>query len=304
MDLVILAGGMGSRFGGNKQTAYVDENNSFLLDYSIYNALQSGFDKFVFILNQASYQLVKDKYSKYLSNLAKCEFIIQDDQKILQPKNINRVKPLGTAYALLCVEDVVKDNFCIINADDYYGKHSFSVASKFLKHLDKKSNQFALVGYQLKNTLSENGTVKRGVCTIDNNDNLTKLTESIVEQKDGKIIAKALDNQTEVVADINTLVSMNMFCLSPAVFNLLHKQFNIFTADNQNLTSKEFLLPTELQNLMSKQQLQLKVIPTADVWIGMTYQQDQPFVVAELKKLVDKEEFPTAVYKKFKTAIK
>lgn len=299
MDLIVLAGGMGSRFGGNKQTAYVDEYNSFLLDYSIYNALQSGFDKVVFILNQKSYDEVKDKYQKYLQGIAKCEFIIQDDQKILKPANIDRTKPLGTGYALLCVRDVVKDNFCIINADDYYGKDSFAVASKFLKDLGSKSNQFAIVGYKLKNTLSENGSVKRGVCKTDKNGKLTNLVESVVEQRDNKIFAKALDTEKENIVDDSTLVSMNMFCFNTKIFDLLDNNFNAFVKNKQNLQDKEFLIPAEVQHLMSQNKLGIQVLPTTDVWIGMTYQQDKPFVVSELKKLVDKGEFPPAVYKNF-----
>ena len=299
MDLVVLAGGMGSRFGGNKQTAYVDEYNGFLLDYSIYNALKNGFDKIVFILNEKSYEEVKQKYQKYLQGKAQCEFVIQDDQKILRPANIDRIKPLGTGYALLCVKDIVKDNFCIINADDYYGKDSFKVASNFLKNLDNKSTEFALVGYQLKNTLSENGSVKRGVCNIGLNGKLTNLVESIVEQKDNKLFATELDSNNQKVVDDKTLVSMNMFCFNTKFFDMLKENFDKFAADNQKLQSKEFLIPAEVQNLMSQNKLSMKVLPTNDVWIGMTYQQDKPFVVSELKKLVDKGEFPPCVYKNF-----
>ena len=299
MELIILAGGMGSRFGGNKQTAFVDEHKGFLLDYSIYNAIKSGFNKVVFILNEQSYDEIKQKYSTCLNGLAKCEFVIQDDDAVLNKYGIARAKPLGTAYAILCLKDVIKENFCIINADDYYGKDSFKVASKFLSELDAQSTEFALVGYKLKNTLSKNGSVKRGICKVDQNGILTKITESLVEQKQDKIFAKDLQTGKEILANNTTLVSMNMFCFNLKVFDLLGKNFVDFSSDLTNLQNNEFLISTELQKLMNDNLISLKVLPTSDVWIGMTYQQDKPFVVSELKKLVNKGEFPQCVYKNF-----
>ena len=299
MELVVLAGGMGSRFGGNKQSAFVDEHKGFLFDYSIYNAIKSGFNKVVFILNEQSYDEIKQKYSTCLNGLAKCEFVIQDNDAILKKYGIKRTKPLGTAYAVLCLKDVVKQNFCIINADDYYGKDSFKVASKFLSELDEQSTEFALVGYKLKNTLSNNGSVKRGICKVDENGILTKITESIVEQKQDKIFAKDLQTGKEVLADDTTLASMNMFCFNLKVFDLLSKNLVDFSRDLTNLQNNEFLISTELQKLMNDNLISIKVLPTSDVWIGMTYQQDKPFVVSELKKLVNKGEFPQCVYKNF-----
>ena len=299
MDLVILAGGMGSRFGGNKQTECVDENNGFLLDYSIYNAIKSGFDRIVFILNEQSYEIVKQKYPKCLNGIAKCEFVVQHQDDILKRFGINREKPLGTAYAILCLKDIIKDNFCIINADDYYGKESFEVASKFLTELKPQSTEFALVGYKLKNTLSENGSVKRGVCKVDKNGTLTQLTESLVEQKDGKIFAKELLTGKDFRVDDTTLVSMNMFCFNTKIFDLLNKNFVDYMRHIKNMQNKEFLISTEVQKLMDENYVSLKVLPTSDIWIGMTYQQDKPFVVSALKKLVEKGEFPQCVYKNF-----
>lgn len=299
MELVVLAAGMGSRFGGNKQTSYVDEHNGFLLDYSIYNAIKSGFNKVVFILNKQSFEDIKQKYSTCLKGIAECEFVIQDNEKILNKFNVNRTKPLGTGYALLCTKDVVKDNFCIINADDYYGKDSFNVASKFLKELDPQSNEFAIIGYQLKNTLSQNGSVKRGVCECDKNGNLKNIVESIVEQKNGKLVATELDGNNARVVDSKAPVSMNMFCFNTKIFDMMQNNFDKFLLDMENLQKKEFLIPTELQNLKQSKDLTMKVLPTTDIWIGMTYQEDKPFVVSELKKLVEKGEFPSCVYKNF-----
>lgn len=299
MELVVLAGGMGSRFGGNKQTSYVDDCNSFLLDYSIYNAIKAGFDKVVFILNETSYNEVKQKYQKYLNGIARCEFVIQDNKKIFNLYKTNRTKPLGTAYALLCTKNVVKDNFCIINADDYYGKNSFSVAANFLKNLNPQSTNFALVGYNLQKTLSQNGSVKRGICSMDNNGRLTNLVESIVEQKENTIYATELGTTNTKVADNNTLVSMNMFCFNTKIFDMLQNGFDKFLSVNDNLQNNEFLIPAEVQKLMQANMLSVQVLPTTDVWIGMTYKQDQPFVVNQLKKLVEKGEFPPCVYKNF-----
>lgn len=299
MELVVLAGGTGARFGGNKQTVYIDDYNDYLLDYSIYNAIKCGFKKVVFLVNKQCYAEIKQKYTTHLNGIAECDFVIQDNERIFEMLKINRTKPLGTGYALLCLKNVVKSIFCIINADDYYGKNSFEVAGKYLQNLDKDSTNYAVVGYNLQKTLSQNGSVKRGICEQDKNGSLQTLLESIVEQKNDKIYASNLDGSNLRIVEPNTTVSMNMFCFNLTIFDLLQKNFDEFLKDEQNLLQNEFLVSVELQKLMDINKVAIKVLKTTDKWIGMTYKEDKPFVVSELKKLVDNKEFPNCVYKNF-----
>ena len=197
MTLVIMAAGMGSRFGGLKQIEPVHENGNFIIDYSIYDAIKCVFDKVVFIIKEENYDIFRDTIGKRIENIIDVSYVFQKNDNVPSFVNLpnDRVKPLGTGHAILCCKDVVKENFAIINADDFYGRNAFEVASSFMKE-EHEINDFAMVGYITGNTLTENGAVKRGVCE-EKDGYLTKIIESSVEIKDNKIVARPLDGSLE-----------------------------------------------------------------------------------------------------------
>ena len=292
MDLVVLAAGMGSRFGGNKQTEGVDENGNFIIDYSIFDALKVGFDKIVLIIKKEHLELFENTLSKRVG-ADKIKYVFQTND-VLEKYGVDRIKPLGTAHAILCAKDEVKDNFCIVNADDFYGRESFKVAYDFLKTLDKNSLNFGLVGYKLENTLSENGSVKRGVCKVVDG-SVTDIIESKIGIEGGQIQIVSLDgNKIEYEKDMT--VSMNMFCLTPKIFEYLQKGFEEFCADENNLRNKEFLIPQFLGELTEQSLSKLTLLKTDEKWFGMTYREDLPMVKNSLLKLRQKGVYPMSLW--------
>ncbi len=292
MDLVVLAAGMGSRFGGNKQTEGVDENGNFIIDYSIFDALKVGFDKIVLIIKKEHLELFENTLSKRVG-ADKIKYVFQTND-VLEKYGVDRIKPLGTAHAILCAKDEVKDNFCIVNADDFYGRESFKVAYDFLKTLDKNSLNFGLVGYKLENTLSENGSVKRGVCKVVDG-SVTDIIESKIGVEGGQIQIVSLDgNKIEYEKDMT--VSMNMFCLTPKIFEYLQKGFEEFCADENNLRNKEFLIPQFLGELTEQGLSKLTLLKTDEKWFGMTYREDLPMVKNSLLKLRQKGVYPMTLW--------
>ncbi len=296
MDLVILAGGMGSRFGGDKQATNIDSHGNFIMDYSIHDAIKAGFDKIVVIIKPNLLDMCKKKYA-YLAKKGKIEFAIQSNDDVLALKKfgINREKPLGTAHAILCAKPFVHENFCIVNADDFYGKSSYQTAYNFLKKADPNSMNFALVGYKLENTLSENGAVKRGVCELKNGF-VESITESKISVQNGKVqIVRLLDGE-QIAYHKDMLVSMNMFCLTPKVFEYLEKGFDEFCSSKENLQNKEFLIPEVLGNLCLQNKATMWILKTHEKWIGMTYKEDLPKVRRELEQLSSQEEYPENLF--------
>jgi len=283
MDLVIMAGGMGSRFGGLKQIEPIDEFNNFIIDYSIYDAIKAGFDRVVFIIKEENYEIFRQTVGKRVEQRIKVAYVFQGGVAGFE----NREKPWGTGHAILCCKDAVKDNFVIINADDFYGYDAFDVASKYAKVLDKNSTNFAVVGYKIKNTLSEAGSVKRGVCK-EKNGYLSEIVESVVERKFGKITATPLNGENAFVCEENDLVSMNMFVFTPKIFDYLEKEFDIFLNENKNDYAKcEFLMPEVVRKLIKNNLADVKILSTNAVWQGVTYKEDKPSVVSAIKELVD-----------------
>ena len=291
MDLVIMAAGMGSRFGGLKQIEPIDDYDNFIIDYSIYDAVRAGFDRVVFIIKEENYEIFRETIGMRFENKIKVEYAFQTQLDALK----ERTKPWGTAQAILCCRDVVKDNFLTINADDFYGKDAFFTAADFIKDIDKNSTDFALVGYRLGNTLSENGSAKRGV-SYSENGFVTDIIESIVERTNGKIIAKPLVGGDPVTLNANNLCSMNMFCFTPKVFEFIDKGLVEFLEENKgDLTKCEYLLPDIVQKIVKRKKASLKVLDTSAVWYGVTYREDKPEVVAAIKKLVDNKVYPVGL---------
>lgn len=298
MELVIMAAGMGSRFGGLKQIEPVGDNGEFIIDYSIYDAIRCGFDKVVFVIKEENYNIFRETVGKRVEDKIRVEYVFQNNKNV--PSDINlpkdRIKPLGTAHAILCCKDVVKDDFAIINADDFYGYDAFKVISEFLKN-NKNPNEYAMAGYLTANTLTENGAVKRGICRNSGN-HLTGLIESSIEKVGDKIIATPLDGNESFEVDANTLVSMNMFAFKTQIFYYLEKRFRSFLLENKESLDKcEYLIPVVVFEQIKNGDASCEILKTTAVWHGMTYREDKDDLVNAIKKLTDNGDYPRPLWK-------
>lgn len=290
MDLVILAAGMGSRFGGLKQIEPIDETGNFIIDYSIYDAKKAGFDKVIFIIKKENLDIFKQTVGKRVEKYIKVEYAFQTLD--LVPAGVklpeDRVKPLGTAQAILAAKNYVSDKFIIINSDDFYGYDAFKVAADYLNSLNNSKNKYGNVAYHVVNTITENGSVKRGVLTLDNNNALKALTESKIEKINNEIVATPLDNPVQKVIKEDTLVSMNMFCFTKDIMDYLEEEYIKFFNKKQDLATCEYLIPTVVSDLIESGKVTCDVLSTTAVWYGVTYKEDKEMVMTSLKALVDK----------------
>lgn len=295
MELVIMAAGMGSRYGGLKQIEPIHKNGEFIIDYSIYDAIRYGFDKVIFIIKKENYEIFKSTIGNRISDKIKTEYVFQSNDNVPFEVPSDRVKPLGTAHAILCCKDTVKDNFLVINSDDFYGRDAFRVASEYLKS-EHKSNEFGMVGYIVSNTLTENGSVKRGVCELKDG-YITNLVESSVEKVNDKIIASPLDGRDSFEVNDDTLVSMNMFMFTPKIFELLESDFLEFYKNNvNNLLKCEYLITEVVCNNIKKDKITFKVLKTTSKWMGVTYKEDKEVVVEGINSLIEKGEYPDKLW--------
>ena len=295
MELVIMAAGMGSRYGGLKQIEPIHKNGEFIIDYSIYDAIRYGFDKVIFIIKKENYEIFKSTIGNRISDKIKTEYVFQSNDNVPFEVSSDRVKPLGTAHAILCCKDMVKDNFLVINSDDFYGRDAFKVASEYLKS-EHKSNEFGMVGYIVSNTLTENGSVKRGVCELKDG-YITNLVESSVEKVNDKIIASPLDGRDSFEVNDDTLVSMNMFMFTPKIFELLESDFLEFYKNNvNNLLKCEYLIPEVVCNNIKKDKITFKAFKTTSKWMGVTYKEDKEIVVEGINSLVEGGEYPDKLW--------
>lgn len=297
MDLVILAGGMGSRFGGLKQIEPIDNNGNFIIDYSIFDAIRVGFEKVVVIIKKENLNDFKNTLGKRLEQKVKVEYAFQElNSFVPEGFNFSRSKPWGTAHAVLCAKGYVKDKFAIINADDFYGGGAYAKVFNCLKEL-KNDNGFLMVAYKVKNTLTENGEVKRGICEIKDG-NLVSLVESAIKEDGEKIVAKpVLENCEYKEIDENTLVSMNLFGFTTKLFDFLENEFKIFLKENaNNLSTCEFFIPNALTKYIKLGLGKLKVYSTDDKWFGLTYRQDFENVCKGINNLVKKGEYPVSLW--------
>ena len=293
-----MAGGMGSRFGGLKQIEPIDEYGNFIIDYSIYDALRAGFDRVVFIIKKENYDIFKQTVGARVEKRIKVEYVFQEMTDIPEGYTLpeERVKPLGTAHAIYATRNVVKGDFAIINADDFYGKDAYRVVGDYLKN-STAQDEYALVGYQAMNTITDNGSVKRGVAEVKDG-KLTKLVESSLDKiGNGKLHAEPLDGSDCFDIEGSHPVSMNMFALKQGLFDRLNRDFPKFLDDNQdNILKAEFLIPTVISDQIHDGEVSVKVLDTTAVWHGVTYKEDKPRVVAEIKKLVDNGDYPAGLW--------
>lgn len=291
--LVVMAAGIGSRFGGGiKQLAPVGPNGEIIMDYSVHDALEAGFNKVVFIIRKDLEEDFKRIIGKRMEKLTKVEYAFQELDDLPAGFSVpkGRTKPWGTGQAVLTIKGLVKEPFVVINADDYYGKEGFRKIHDYLVQEPEEQNgmyTMCMAGFVLKNTLSENGTVTRGVCQVDDKGNLKEVTETfgIQMQEDGPHAENEKGEPVTVHAD--QLVSMNMWGLPPAFLDELEKRFPVFLKSIPEGNIKaEFLLPQVIDSLVKEGKAQVKVLDTQDKWFGVTYQEDKEAVVESIRKLI------------------
>ena len=286
--LVILAAGMGSRYGGLKQIDAFTPEGDTIIDFSLYDALQAGFGKFVFIIRKSFEKEFKEIFNKKLEGKAEVAYVYQELENV-PDKYINpeRTKPWGTGHALLMAKDVVKENFAIINADDFYGPEAFDVMAKSLMEKDKESYEFNTMAYLLKNTVSDHGFVSRGECEVNEKGFLAGVTERThIEKIDGKLMRKE-DDGTFVEIDENTVVSMNFWGFTPKCFEFGNQLFEQFLEETKTDLKAEFYLPSIVNEILKSGKASVEVLQSDAKWFGVTYKEDKEIVekaIGELKK--------------------
>src|SRR5687768_16631334 len=281
--LLILAAGMASRYGSMKQIQSFGPGGETIMDYSSYDAIRAGYKKVVFIIRKEFKQDFAAIFEPRLEGKVEIDYVYQEVAE-------GRTKPWGTAQAILCGKDTIKEPFAVINADDFYGRDAFEKSYKFLT-TDVKPDVYSIIGYELLKTLSDNGTVNRGVCQVDANGNLSSIAERLnISDKDGKIVCEDDQQPRELPRD--SKVSMNFWCFTPSIFTYSEKLFADFLDKEISKPKSEFFIPIVADKFIRDKEGVIKVIPTSAQWFGVTYKEDAPEVQANLDKLVSEGEYP------------
>ncbi|MCB6201568.1 nucleotidyltransferase family protein [Extibacter muris] len=300
--LVVMAAGIGSRYsGGIKQLEPVGPSGEIIMDYSIYDALEAGFDKVVFVIRRDLEKDFKEIIGKRIEKIVEVAYVFQELEDIpikFRAKFKNRLKPWGTGQAVLCCKDVVHEPFVVINADDYYGKEAFSKAYDYLMTTTNLTDRLPvfMVGFILGNTLSKNGSVTRGICTVGEDGMLLDIVETHQIEKRGNK-AVTFDGDFEKEIDIESIVSMNMWGLYPRFFDMLEEGFEMFvsTLEKSDLKS-EYLLPVVIGDLLKQGMVNVHVLQSSDEWFGVTYKEDRQLVVEAIRSLILQGEYPESLY--------
>lgn len=291
--LLILAAGMGSRYGGLKQIEPVGPNGETIIEYSVFDAIRAGFGKVVFVIRESFALDFKARFESKLAGKIEIEYVYQEINKLPQGFVLpeERVKPWGTGHAVLMAKEVIFEPFAVINADDFYGPQAYRVIADFLTQ-SVKENNYAMVGYQLNKTLSDFGGVSRGICETDENNYLTKITETHkIRQQNATIICES-ENKETVELTGNEPVSMNFWGFHPSVFKNIEDQFIEFLHTNIQLPKSEFYIPFVVFDMIKSGQTNVEVLKADSPWFGVTYKEDKPFVIEQIQKLTDKGVYP------------
>jgi dTDP-glucose pyrophosphorylase len=295
--LFILAAGMGSRYGGLKQLDGLGPNGETIMDYSVFDAMRAGFGKVVFVIRKDFEEdFRKVVLSKYADHVP-CEVCFQGIDNLPEgfTRNPERTKPWGTNHAVLMAKDIIKEPFMVINADDFYGKESFEVMANFLLSVEGQEGKYCMAGYRVGNTLSEHGTVSRGVCATDDKGFLTDVVErTAIENKNGHIVYQ--DNGVDVEIPFETPVSMNMWGFTPEYFAYAEEAFKAFLKENSQELKAEFYIPTLVNDMINSGKATCQVLDTTAKWFGVTYADDRQMVVDKIQALVDAGVYPNKLF--------
>jgi UTP-glucose-1-phosphate uridylyltransferase len=295
--LLILAAGMGSRFGGLKQVEPVGPNGEAIIDYSIYDAIKAGFGKVVFVIRESFADAFREKFDPLLKGKIEVEYVFQELENLPEGFTVpeNREKPWGTAHAILVTKEVINEPFCALNADDFYGFNAYKVMADFLTQ-SANPTEYSMVGYKLSHTLSDYGSVSRGICDVDENDLLRKIVETVkIIKRDNKIISIESDG-SEVELTGNESASMNIWGFKPSVFPILEEKFTDFLNNHINEPKSEIYIPSVVFDMIQEKKAKVKVLKADSPWFGVTYKEDKPRVVAKINKLIEAGEYPEKLY--------
>lgn len=291
--LIVLAAGMGSRYGGLKQIDTFTPQGDTIIDFSLYDALQAGFKKFVFIIRKSFENEFKAIIEKKIKGKAEIAYVYQEiDTVPSEYLHAERTKPWGTGHALLLTKDVVHENFAIINADDFYGRDAFMVMYDFLKKTDISSYHFSMIGYLLKNTISDHGHVSRGVCDVDFNGNLLNVTERTHIEKNEYGLRYKEEDETFTTIEENVTVSMNFWGFTPKCFEFGNDSFKSFLEKNKGSLKAEYYLPTLVADSIASGKANVKLLKSNDKWFGVTYPEDKKMVQKAISELRTKKLYP------------
>ena len=295
--LLILAAGMGSRFGGLKQVEPVGLSGEAIVDYSIYDAIRAGFGKVVFIIRESFAEAFREKFDAKLKGKINVEYVFQELDNLPQGFTMpqEREKPWGTAHAILVAKNVITEPFCAINADDFYGFNAYKTMANFLKN-SNTPDRFAMVGYYLHNTLSDFGSVSRGICSVDSNNNLTTIVENTKIVKEGDKIISINENGSETLLTGNEIASMNMWGFKPSIFATLEKMFVEFLKTEIHKPKSEMYIPSVVFEMIKSKTAIVKVLEANSPWFGITYPDDKPIVAQKIRSLIASGEYPRQLF--------
>ncbi len=299
-SLLVLAAGMGSRYGGLKQMEGIGPGGETLTDYSLYDAIRAGFNKIVFVIREEFEEDFKAKFAPKLEGKIDFDFAYQGLDSFtdgFQPDK-DREKPWGTGHAVLVANDKINEPFGVINADDFYGHSSFEMLNDFLADPEKtREDQYVMVGFELKNTLSEHGSVSRGICEVDDSGNLQKVVERTkIHKENGKVVFQDKNgDKSELTGD--ETVSMNFWGFHPGLFDHLEKQFRTFLEKKGKELKSEFFLPSSVDELINTGRVKTRVLVSDQKWFGMTYKEDLPVARESIQKLIDQGIYPENLWK-------
>jgi UTP-glucose-1-phosphate uridylyltransferase len=297
--LLILAAGMGSRYGGMKQVDPFGPSGETITDYSIYDALRAGFDRFVFVISPRMEEEFRTSYIKKFPSHLRVDYVTQSITDIPEGFSLpeERVKPWGTAHAVLMARDAIREPFAVINADDYYGRESYRIMHDFLvRTTGEVPGQYCMVGFELQKTVSEHGSVARGICQVNDRGFLQEITERTkVYLKKGRIVYEEEDGSVHPLDPMDT-VSMNLFGFTPDFFSHIEEIFSDFLRDNLHNPKAELFIPLVVDRLINSGQARMSVLQTPDAWFGVTYQEDKPKVLKAIRQLVDSGDYPESLW--------